>query len=99
MLAVAMEGYHNDPNKHVRIGKRATPEGKDDIDPDFGIFGQSIEVGQNHGIRTLEHGVSFFNLEMWPETLVPTSALIEYEGPPIGPTHEKIREELKQPKN
>ena len=96
VLAGSMEGYKTDPTDFVRVGKRYSPAGKDDVDPDFGIIGQTDYAGDLHGLRTLEHGVTFFNLEMWPEDIVPTSALVEYEGPSMGPEHEKIMIALKQ---
>lgn len=98
ILAGSSEGYYDDPEDFIRVGKRSLPPGKDDVDPDFSITGLTCHVGDNHGFRTLEYGLVFFNLEMWPEDIVPTSALVEFEGPAMGPKHETMMQDFKHTK-
>jgi hypothetical protein len=90
-LAGSMEGYADDPNDSIRIGKQGPSIMKDGVDPDFGMFSPSSKIGEMHGLRTHEHGCVFFNFEMWPEDIEPTSALVQFVGPSTGPKHDEIK--------
>ena len=96
LLAGSMEGYREGGSGTSRLGKRYTGDGVDGVDPDYGTFADISVIGENHGLRTLEHGCAFYNLERWAENIVPTSAIEAYIGEPMGPIHEAVMKEYKK---
>lgn len=75
-----------------KLGSYSPPKDHDGPDPDCGIVSRTTTgVNQTHGIRTLSRGGVFFNIEMWPDPIIPqTSAAVEYNGPSMGPMHKNL---------
>lgn len=45
-----------------------------------------------HQIESFDTGLYFYNCQMWPEGVTPTSAVVSYIGDSLGPIHDLIKE-------
>ena len=63
------------------------------VDMNFAQTGQIMNVlmpDQWHQICSSEHGLYFYNCQLWPKTIDLSSAVVEYDGPSLGPLHNEI---------
>ena len=58
--------------------------------PETGKISEVLMPNQWHQICSLEHGLYFYNCQLWPEKTNLTSAVVEYNGDSLGPIHNQI---------
>lgn len=57
----------------------------------IGKPGNILLSTQWHQIQSYEHGMYFYNCQLWPSNTNLTSAVVEYRGDSLGPIHSRIK--------
>jgi hypothetical protein len=55
------------------------------------IVGKILPINYWHQIESFDLGLYFYNCQMWPEEVTPTSAVVSYIGASLGPIHDLIK--------
>lgn len=59
--------------------------------PEHGTILGVLPPNMTHEIVGHEQGFVFFNCQKWPNKEMMSSAVVHYDGPPLGPLHQRIQ--------
>ena len=84
-------GIDNEATPLVLFGSPISND-SDMIKPHKESFTRTTNLpnGHWHEVASYDQGFVFFNLQKWPSREMMSSAVVEYGGEPLGPTHEQI---------